>query len=115
VEPVWLPFLDQTTHEMGGIGTAPGNYRVGSFVELRTAREKTFPSRLSGPVPDGNDRRPVNAGGIDQGAHVPISIARDSFDIRRPDEELASVNPDDASPIFRCSAENRWNCGKILG
>ena len=33
VQPVWLPFLDQTTHEMGGIGTAPGNYKVGSFVE----------------------------------------------------------------------------------
>ena len=33
LEPVWLPFLDQTTHEMGGIGTAPGNYKVGSFVE----------------------------------------------------------------------------------
>ena len=71
LQPVWLPFLDQTTHEMGGIGTAPGNYKVGSFVELRTAQGK----RRSG-----GDRRPgrqaaVDAGGIDQSAHVPVSVA----------------------------------------
>ncbi|HEX4275592.1 MAG TPA: BatA and WFA domain-containing protein, partial [Bryobacteraceae bacterium] len=47
--PVWLPFIDQTTHEMGGIGTAPGNYKVGSFVELRTSREKGVPVEIVGP------------------------------------------------------------------
>ncbi len=88
---VWLPFLDQMTHEMGGIGTSPGNYRVGSFVDLRTAKEKNVPVEITGP---GNKRL--------------LSLAESSkattfqfpsegfFDIRRANgrEELASVNPD---------------------
>ena len=24
LQPVWLPFLEQTTHEMGGVGSARG-------------------------------------------------------------------------------------------
>ena len=62
LEPVWLPFLDQTTHEMGGIGTAPGNYKVGSFVELRTAKEKNVPVEIVGP----DNKRAADAGGIHQ-------------------------------------------------
>jgi hypothetical protein len=91
IQPVWLPFLDQTTHEMGGIGTSPGNYRVGSFVDLRTAKEKNVPVEITGP---GNKRL--------------LSLAESSkattfqfpsegfFDIRRASgrEELAAVNPD---------------------
>ena len=47
VEPVWVPFIDQTTREMGGIGPRPANYKVGSFVELRSARKKAFRSKSS--------------------------------------------------------------------
>src|SRR5262249_682031 len=48
VQPVWLPFLEQTTHEMGGVGSGRGTYKVGSYVDLRTAREKNIPVEVIG-------------------------------------------------------------------
>jgi hypothetical protein len=91
VEPVWLPFLDQTTHEMGGIGTAPGNYKVGSFVELRTAREKGMPVEIIGP----GDKRLLSLSESTKAQNFQFPT-QGFFDIRRASgrEELASVNPD---------------------
>ena len=91
VAPVWLPFLDQTTHEMGGIGTAPGNYKVGSFVELRTAREKGVPVEIVGP----NDKRLLTLAESTKAQTFQFP-SQGFFDIRRANgrEELASVNAD---------------------
>ncbi len=91
VSPVWLPFLDQTTGEMGGVGTAPGNYKVGSFVELRTAKEKGVPGEIVGP----NDKRLLTLAESTKAQNFQFP-SQGFFDIRRANgrEELASVNAD---------------------
>jgi hypothetical protein len=91
LEPVWLPFLDQTTHEMGGIGTAPGNYKVGSFVELRTAKEEGVPVEIVGP----NDQRLLSLAESTKARTFQFP-SQGFFDIRRANgrEELAGVNAD---------------------
>jgi hypothetical protein len=91
VEPVWLPFLDQTTHEMGGIGTAQGNYKVGSFVELRTAKETGVPVEIVGP----NDQRLLSLAESTKARTFQFP-SQGFFDIRRANgrEELAAVNAD---------------------
>jgi hypothetical protein len=96
VEPVWLPFLDQTTHEMGGIGTAPGNYKVGSFVELRTAREKDVPVEIVGPASAGGEDKRLLTLAESTKAQTFQFPTQGFFDIRRANgrEELASVNAD---------------------
>ena len=89
--PVWLPFLDQTTAEMGGIGTAPGNYKVGSFVELRTAKEKGVPVEIVGA----GDKRLLTLSESTKARAFQFP-SQGFFDIRRANgrEELASVNAD---------------------
>jgi hypothetical protein len=89
--PVWLAFLDQTTLEMGGIGTAPGNYKAGSFVELRTAREKGVPVEIVGP----GDKRLLTLAESTKASTFQFP-SQGFFDIRRANgrEELASVNSD---------------------
>jgi hypothetical protein len=96
VEPVWLPFLDQTTHEMGGIGTAPGNYKVGSFVELRTSREKGVPVEIVGPSSAGGEDKRLLTLAESTKAQTFQFPSQGFFDIRRANgrEELASVNAD---------------------
>jgi hypothetical protein len=91
VQPIWLSFLDQTTHEMGGIGTAPGNYKVGSFVELRTDREKNVPVEIVGP----GDKRLLSLAESTKARTFQFP-SQGFFDIRRANgrEELASVNAD---------------------
>jgi hypothetical protein len=91
VEPVWLPFLDQTTHEMGGIGSGQGNYKVGSYVELRTAREKGVPVEIVGP----GDKRLLTLSESTKATSFQFP-SQGFFDIRRANgrEELAAVNTD---------------------
>jgi len=91
IEAVWLPFLDQLTHEMGGIGATPGNYRVGSFVDLRTAKEKGVPVEIVGP----GDKRLLSLAESSK-ASIFQFPSEGFFDIRRANgrEELAAVNPD---------------------
>jgi hypothetical protein len=91
VEAVWLPFLDQTTHEMGGIGSGQGNYKVGSFVELRTAREKGVPVEIVGP----GDKRLLTLSESTKATSFQFP-SQGFFDIRRANgrEELAAVNTD---------------------
>jgi hypothetical protein len=89
--PVFLPFIDQTSAEMGGIGTAPGNYKVGSFVELRTAKEKDVPVEIVGP----GDKRLLTLAESTKARTFQFP-SQGFFDIRRANEreELASVNSD---------------------
>lgn len=91
VEPVWLPFLDQTTHEMGGIGTGPGTYKVGSYVDLRTPREKGVPVEIVGP----GEKRLLSLAESTKAQTFQFP-SQGFFDIRRANgrEELAAVNPD---------------------
>jgi hypothetical protein len=91
IQPVWLPFLDQMTHEMGGIGTSPGTYRVGSFVDLRTAKEKNVPVEITGP----GDKRLLSLAESSKATTFQFP-SEGFFDIRRASgrEELAAVNPD---------------------
>jgi hypothetical protein len=96
IEPVWLPFLDQLTHEMGGIGSGQGTYRVGSFVDLRTAKEKNVPVEIVGPGPDGkSDQRLLSLAESAKASTFQFP-SQGFFDIRRASgrEELAAVNPD---------------------
>jgi len=91
VEPVWLPFLDQTTHEMGGIGTGPGTYKVGAYVELRTVREKGVPVEIVGP----GEKRLLSLAESTKAQTFQFP-SQGFFDIRRANgrEELAAVNAD---------------------
>jgi hypothetical protein len=91
IQPVWLPFLDQLTHEMGGIATGPGNYRVGSFADLRTAKEKNVPVEVVGP----GDKRLLSLSESSKATTFQFP-SEGFFDIRRANgrEELAAVNAD---------------------
>ena len=91
VEPVWLPFLDQLTREMGGVGSSQTNYKVGSFVELRSTREKGVPVEITGP----GDKRLLSLSESSKATNFQFPSAG-FFDIRRANgrEELAAVNPD---------------------
>ncbi len=91
IEAVWLPFLDQLTHEMGGIGSTPGNYRVGSFIDLRSAKEKNVNVEIIGP----GDKRLLTLAESSKATTFQFP-SEGFFDIRRASgrEELAAVNPD---------------------
>ena len=91
LQPVWLPFLEQTTHEMGGVGSGRGNYRVGSFVDLRAVKEKNVPVEIIGP----GDKRLLTL--AESAKAVTFQFPSEGFfDIRRANgrEELAAVNAD---------------------
>ncbi len=91
LQPVWLPFLEQLTHQMGGIGTSRGAYRVGSFVELRSVKEKNVPVEIIGP--EGKRLLSLSESTKAETFQFP---ATGFYDIRRANgrEELAAVNPD---------------------
>ncbi len=112
VEPVWLPFLDQTTHEMGGIGTSQGNYKVGSFVELRTPREKGVPVEIVGP----GDKRLLTLSESTKATNFQFPT-QGFFDIRRANgrEELASVNTDRRESDFSLVPAETLNLWKNTG
>lgn len=91
IEPVWLPFIDQLTHDMAGIGTAPGSYRVGSFVDLRNPKEKNVPVEVVGP--DGKRLLSLSESAKATTFQFPST---GYFEIRRASGrvELAAVNSD---------------------
>ena len=117
VEPVWLPFIDQTTHDMGGIGTAQGNYKVGSFVELRTAREKGVPVEIVGPGVDGkSDKRLLSLSESTKASSFQFP-SQGFFDIRRANgrEELAAVNTDRRESDFALVPQETLDLWKNTG
>jgi hypothetical protein len=91
LQPVWLPFLEQTTHEMGGVGTGRGNYKVGSYVDLRTVKEKNVPVEIIGP----DNKRLLTLSESAKATAFQFP-SEGFFDIRRASgrEELAAVNAD---------------------
>ena len=91
LQPVWLPFLELTTHELGGVGTARGNYKVGSYVDLRSVKEKNIPVEIIGP----DNKRLLTLAESSKAATFQFP-SEGFFDIRRANgrEELAAVNPD---------------------
>ena len=112
VEPVWLPFIDQTTHDMGGIGTAQGNYKVGSFVELRTSREKGVPVEIVGP----GDKRLLSLSESTKASSFQFP-SQGFFDIRRANgrEELAAVNTDRRESDFALVPQETLDLWKNTG
>jgi hypothetical protein len=91
LQPVWLPFVEQATHELGGVGTARGNYHVGSYVDLRSVKEKNIPVEIIGP----GDKRLLTLSESSKASTFQFP-SEGFFDIRRANgrEELAAVNPD---------------------
>jgi hypothetical protein len=91
LQAVWLPFLEQLTHQMGGIGTGRGNYRVGSYVELRSPKEKGVSVEIVGP----EGKRLLTLAESTKAETFQFPAAG-FYDIRRANgrEELAAVNPD---------------------
>ena len=112
LEPVWLPFIDQTAHEMGGIGAPPANYKVGSFVELRTEKEKGVPVEITGP-----DNKRLLSLSESTNATTFQFAWQGFFDVRRANgrEELASVNADRRESDFSLVPQETLDLWKNTG
>ena len=112
LQPVWLPFIDQTTHEMGGIGTGQGNYKVGSFIDLRTAKEKGVPVEVIGP----NNQRLLSLAESAKATTFQFP-SQGFFDVRRANgrEELAAVNSDRRESDFSVVAPDTLQLWKNTG
>ena len=111
-QPVWLPFIEQTTHEMGGIGAARTNYRVGSYVDLRTVKEKNVPVEIMGP----NNERLLTLSESAKATTFQFPT-QGFFDIRRSNgrEEMAAVNPDRRESDFTLLTPDTVNLWKNTG
>jgi hypothetical protein len=112
LQPVWLPFLEQTTHELGGVGTARGNYKVGSYIDLRTVKEKNIPVEIIGP----GDKRLLTLSESSKAASFQFP-SEGFFDIRRANgrEELAAVNPDRRESDFTLVSQETLDLWKNTG
>jgi hypothetical protein len=112
LQPVWLPFIEQTTHEMGGLGAARTNYRVGSYVDLRTVQEKNVPVEIMGP--DGKRVLSLSESAKATTFQFP---EQGFFDIRRANgrEEMAAVNPDRRESDFTLLTPDTVNLWKNTG
>jgi hypothetical protein len=112
LQPVWLPFIEQTTHEMGGIGAARTNYRVGSYVDLRTVKEQNVPVEIIGP-----DNQRVLSLSESAKATTYQFPTQGFYDIRRANgrEEMAAVNPDRRESDFTQISQDTVNLWKNTG
>jgi hypothetical protein len=112
LQPVWLPFLEQTTHEMGGVGSARGTYTVGSYIDLRTVKEKSVPVTIIGP----GDKRVLSLAESAKATTFQFP-SEGFFDIRRDNgrEELAAVNPDRRESDFTLISAETLNLWKNTG
>ncbi len=112
LQPVWLPFLEQTTHELGGVGSSRGNYKVGGYVDLRTVKEKNIPVEIIGP----GDKRLLTLSESSKAATFQFP-SEGFFDIRRANgrEELAAVNPDRRESDFTVLSADTLNLWKNTG
>src|SRR5665213_561554 len=112
LQPVWLPFVEQTTHHMGGVGSARGNYKVGSYVDLRTVKEKNVPVTIIGP----GDKRLLSLAESAKATTFQFP-SEGFFDIRRDNgrEELAAVNPDRRESDFTVLPAETLNLWKNTG
>ncbi len=112
LQPVWIPFIEQTTHEIGGIGASRGVYKVGAYVELRSAREKGVPVEVIGP--DGKRALTLSESAK---ANIFQFPAQGFWDIKRANghEELAAVNPDRKESDFALIPEETLTLWKNTG
>ncbi len=112
LEPVWLPFVDQTAHEMGGIGAAHANYKVGSFVELRTEKEKGVAVEITGP----DNKRLLSLAESTKATTFQFP-SQGFFDVRRANgrEELAAVNADRRESDFSLVPQETLELWKNTG
>jgi hypothetical protein len=112
LQPVWLPFVEQTTHEMGGIGSARTNYHVGSYVDLRTVKEQNVPVEIIGP----NDQRVLSLSESAKATTFQFPT-QGFYDIRRANgrEEMAAVNPDRRESDFTLLTPDTVNLWKNTG
>ena len=112
LQPVWLPFLELTTHELGGVGTSRGNYKVGSYVDLRSVKEKNIPVEIIGP----DNKRLLTLAESSKAATFQFP-SEGFFDIRRANgrEELAAVNPDRRESDFTLIPADTMNLWKNTG
>ncbi|MDQ6675910.1 MAG: BatA domain-containing protein [Acidobacteriota bacterium] len=87
----FVPFVEQTTHYLGGIDERSSTYTAGSYLDLRTGGEKAGAVEVIGP--DGQRALSLSEAAKAQG--VTLSSAG-FYDVRRPNgqRELAAVNPD---------------------
>lgn len=117
LQPVWLPFIEQTTHEMGGIGAARANYRVGSYVDLRTVKEKNVPVEIMGPNGAGQDNARLLSLSDSAKAQTFQFTTVGYYDIRRANgrEEMAAVNPDRRESDFTLVTPETVNLWKNTG
>jgi hypothetical protein len=76
---------------MGGVGSGRGNYKVGSYVDLRAVKEKNVSVEVTGP----DNKRLLTLAESAKAATFQFP-SEGFFDIRRANgrEELAAVNAD---------------------
>jgi hypothetical protein len=112
LQPVWLPFLEQTTHEMGGVGSGRGKYKVGSYVDLRSVKEKNVPVEITGP----DNKRLLTLAESAKATSFQFP-SEGFFDIRRANgrEELAAVNADRRESDFSLVAADTLELWKNTG
>jgi hypothetical protein len=91
VSTAFVPFVEQTTHYLGGLDTGTSNFTAGAYVDLRTAKEQGAPVEVIGP--DGKRALSLSESTKAQ----TFQLAGEGFyDIRQASghHELAAVNPD---------------------
>jgi hypothetical protein len=88
----FVPFVDETSHYLGGLDSRSANLTVGSYLELRSAREPV------GAAIEVFDPRGSRAMTLAESTRTPgIQLTGQGFyDVRRPNRhnELIAVNPD---------------------
>ena len=87
----FVPFIEQTSHYLGGLDAAQANYAVGSYLELRSARGQGAAAEVLDP----SGHRALS---LSEAARAQnIQLQQEGFyDVRRPNgrDELVAVNPD---------------------
>ena len=112
IQPVWLPFVEQTTHFMGGVGAGRGTYKVGSFVDLRSTKEKNIPVEVIGP----GDKRLLSLSESSKATTFQFP-GEGFYSIRRANgrEELAAVNADRRESDFATVTRETLDLWKNTG
>jgi hypothetical protein len=97
---------------MGGVGSARGTYTVGSYIDLRTVKEKSVPVTIIGP----GDKRVLSLAESAKATTFQFP-SEGFFDIRRDNgrEELAAVNPDRRESDFTLISAETLNLWKNTG
>ena len=92
---IFVPFVEQITHYLGGIDERSSTYTAGAYLDLRSAQPNQAQARGGVEViaPNGQRALSLSEAAKAQG----LTLAEEGFyDVRRPNgtRELAAVNPD---------------------